>query len=127
MSLDTFLIILSRHGWDRVGSHDARRWEFRHAGTGEDVQVAPGEIPIWAAQIDPSIIPLPAGDDEWYATWTPWGWAEVRSQKGRRETGVTHDRQGYYLFFPKMGDAERTAALLNLRDRAMLVQQELPL
>ena len=116
MSTDDALLILSRHGWDRVGPCDAKRWEFRHAGTSEEVQIAPGEILIWAAQVDPSILPLPSGDDEWYATCTPYGWAEVRSRTGRRETGVTHDRQGYYLFFPMMKDAARAAALLNMRD-----------
>lgn len=114
--LDQFLLVLSRHGWDRVGPRDAKRWEFRHAGTGEEAQIAPGEISIWAAQVDPSILPPPSGDDEWYATWTPYGWAEVRSRSGQRAIGVTHDRQGYYLFFPMMQDAERAAALLNMRD-----------
>src|SRR5262245_35035844 len=83
-------LILSRHGWDRVGKMDAKRWEFRHGGTGEEVQIAPGELPFWVAQIDPSIIPSPSGDDEWYAVWTPYGWAEVRSRIGRRAVGVTH-------------------------------------
>ncbi len=116
--LTPFLLVLSRHGWDRAGKLDAKRISFRHAGTGEEATVAPGEIPFWAAQLDPSILPEPAGDDEWYAVWTPYGWAEVRSRSGRRETGATHDRQGYYLICPRMRDAQRAAQVLNLRDQA---------
>lgn len=111
MTPEQLLLILSRHGWDRVGKPTEKRWEFRHAGTGDEVQIAPGELPFWAAQLEPSIIPLPSSDDEWYATWTAYGWAEVKSRTGRRAVGVTHDKQGYYLFFPMMGDAKRAAAL----------------
>lgn len=128
MNTEQLLLILSRRGWDRVGKPTAKCWEFRHGGTGEEIQIAPGELPFWVAQVDPSIISPPSGDDDWYAEWRyGFGWAEVKSRTGRREVGVTHDKQGYFLFFPMMKDAEKAAALLNLRDKSTVDQLELEL
>lgn len=42
-------------------------------------------------------------------------------------TRFPYDKQGYYLFFPMIRDAERAAALLNLRDKTTLHQLELEL
>lgn len=122
--MDQFLRILSRHGWDRVGKPTERRWEFRHAGTGEEAAVAPGEIPFWAAQLEPAAIP--ATDGDWYAHYTAGLWF-VRSKTGRRERGVSHDKQGYALFFSYAADTGRAVSLLNLHDQERMEQARMEL
>lgn len=114
--LEPFLLILSRHGWDQLGPG-----LFRHGD--EEAQVAPGEIPFWAAQFE---APTPVGDGDWYVDRLFVGCGQVCSRRGRRITGVTHNQRGELLFFPAYAEAERAAAVLNARDRAP-VQLELAL
>ena len=107
------LAILSQRGWDRAGTLERRagkRWEFRHAGTGEILDIAPGEVSLWAASFLPPV-PSGAGDWEWY---TGGGFWIVRSKTGRK-SGYEHP--GYTaLHFECRADAERAVALLNARD-----------
>jgi hypothetical protein len=110
--MDEWLLILSRHGWDRAGEH-GKLLRFRHAGTGEETEIAPGEIPFWAAQMEPEAIPTTGGD--WYAERIFLDRGLVRSRAGTRQTGITHNRRGEILFMA-YADAERAAAVLNARD-----------
>lgn len=112
------LTILSRHGWDQLGQR-GKLIEFRHANTGEVATAAPGEIAMWAAQLEPPALPVTAGD--WYAERVFGCCGMVCSRSGQRKTGVTHDQQGRrWFFFGNDGyvRAERAAALLNMREPA---------
>lgn len=109
--LTPFLDILSRHGWDCFGQ--GRLYAFRRGD--EEISMPAGEVPFWAAQIE---APVPMGGGDWYADRLFVSCGQVRSRSGRRITGVTHSRRGEFLYFPAYAEAERVAAVLNLRDRA---------
>lgn len=113
MEID-ILAVLSRRGWDRSGPQTAKLWTFRHAMTGDEVALPPGEVVFWAAQVDPSLLeqPVTGGWSHLYR----WGMHLVRHSDNRREIGVTHSQRGDVLIFVTRQDAERAAALLNLRD-----------
>lgn len=110
--MDDLLTILSRHGWDRVGDPRRLPWEFRRGD--EDVSCMPGELAFWVADLEPV---APTSDAEWHVV-RRWGCGFVESRSGRHETGITHDRAGQRLFFPRYDEAETAARALNLRDGA---------
>lgn len=118
------LLILSRHGWDQAGQRGTFL-RFRHAGTGEEVTIAPDEVPFWAAQLAPAS--APASPDDWYAERLFVSCGQVRSRSGQRRAGITHNRRGEMLIFPAYAAAERVAVALNLRERTTLRQAKLDL
>lgn len=102
------LATLSRHGWDRAGE-ERGKLRFRHAGTGEEVSIAPAEIPFWAAQLGAKTVPAA----EWRADRVFVSYGVISGP--RHITGITHNRRGERLFFQQYAEAERVAQALNAR------------
>lgn len=108
--MDNDLTIISRHGWDQCGETNGRL-RFRRGD--EEVELAPAEVPFWAAQLER---PAPAPADAWEArrVFVCAGYIV-----GPRVVGVTHTPRGETLFLETYADAERAAAALNGRGRQL--------
>lgn len=108
--MDNHLTIISRHGWDQCGEAHGRL-RFRRGD--EEVELAPAEVPFWAAQLE---APAPAPSGAWEArrVFLDHGYIV-----GPRVVGVTHTPRGETLFYRIFADAERAAETLNGRGRQL--------
>lgn len=107
------LAVLSCHGWDQLGQR-GKLIEFRHASTGEIAEVAPAEIAMWAAQLEPEAYPVPE-DADWYIEGYIGCFYVVKSKSGKR-SGYEHRITPHCTLFVTRKDAEEAVRLLNIRD-----------
>lgn len=129
MTTEEALTILSRHGWDRAGTTPQKRgparWEFRHAGSGDVLDIAPGEVVMWAAQIAPALLPQASPDDDWYVEGYLMGFWFVKSRSGKK-SGYECKHMPAATLFSMRRDADRAVLLLNARD-SIPIQMEMAL